>query len=278
MNIIKTEKTLSRVQKLISAYVNENFHVSFMITFYFELTNIYTERETSFKEYILLFFLTFLAYGYLRKPNNTAKKRLNLFFCCTCLIGISYTIIYFIYLDFINKFLIIILSCLCFFYKNPILSIESLRRNPIIKILTISFSWTILTCVFLNPNLPKISKFEVFHFFERLFFLISIYLVFEINDYDDDSSFQMSFPNKYGITITRILATLFTYVSLFFLFQGFKDFSLYTISILTMSLLTQISILTVKPKSDFYFTRLWTEAMPIVPFVILKVNLFINFF
>ena len=107
--------------------------------------------------------------------------------------------------------------------------------------------------------------------------MISVCLVFEINDYDEDSSFEMSFQNI-GIKATRIVAIFFIYVSLYFLLQGFKDSSLYVISILTMSLLSQILILTVKPKSHFYFTRLWVEALPILPFLILKVNLFFDFF
>ena len=84
------------------------------------------------------------------------------------------------------------------------------------------------------------------------------------------------FPNKYGIRVTRIVAVFFYIRCLYFL-SRFRRVSLYTISILTVFLLTQVSILTVKPKSHFYFTRLWTEALPIVPFIILKVNLFINF-
>ena len=269
---------MKQFQKLISGYVNENFHVSFMLTIYFELTNFYTQRVIIFEEYVFIFFLTFLSYNYLRKRKYTAIKQLNLFFSSIYFIGILYTIIYFFYLDLTNKFFIIILTVLSFFYKNPFILNSSLRKNPIIKILTISFCWTLLTCIFLNPNLPKISKFEIFHFFERLFFLISVCLVFEIKDYNEDFSFQMSFPNKYGITTTRILAIFFTYVSLYFLLQGFKEFSLYVISVLTMSLLTQISILTVKPKSHFYFTRFWTEALPIVPFLILKINLLFDFF
>ena len=269
---------MKQFQKLISGYVNENFHVSFMLIIYFDLTNFYTQRKIILEEFIFLFFLTFLTYNYLRKPITNVKKQLNLFFTSICFIGILYTSIYFFYLDLINKFLIIILTVLSFFYKNPLIFNKSLRKNPIIKILTISFCWTLLTCVFLNPNLPKIPKIEIFHFFERLFFLISVCLVFEINDYDEDFSFQMSFPNKYGIETTRILAIFFIYVSLYFLFQGFKEFSPYVISVLTMSLLTQISILTVKPKSHFYFTRLWTEALPIVPFIILKVNSLVDFF
>jgi len=249
-----------------------------MLVFYFELTNIYFEKQKTFKEYIFLFFLTFLAYGYLKRKLFISKKQLNLFFCSIYFIGILYTSIYFFYLDLLNKFLIVFLTCLSFFYRNPYFSNKSLRKNPIIKILTISFCWALLTCIFLNPNLPKITKFEVFHFFERLFFMISVCLVFEINDYDEDSSFQMSFPNIYGIKATRIVAIFFIYVSLYFLLQGFKDSSLYVISILTMSLLSQILILTVKPKSHFYFTRLWAEAIPILPFFILRVNLFIDFF
>ena len=266
------------MQKLISVYVNENFHVSLMLVFYFELTNIYMERQKNFQEYILIFFLTFLAYNYLSKKKFTTNKQLNLFLAPIYLIGIVYTSISFFYLDLLNKFLIVFLTGLIFFYKNPYIMNSSLRKNPIIKILTISFSWSLLTCIFLNPNIAKLSKFEIFHFFERLFFLISVCLVFEIKDYEEDSSFEMSFPNKYGIRITRIVAVFFIYVSLFFLFQGFKDFSLYVISILTVFLLTQVSILTVKPKSHFYFTRLWIEALPIVPFIILKVNLIITFF
>ena len=258
--------------------MNDNFHVSLMLVFYFELTNIYTERQKNLEEYILIFFLTFLAYNYLRKKEFIANKQLNLFLTPIYFIGIVYTSISFFYLDLLNKFLIVFLTGLIFFYKNPYIFNISLRRNPIIKILTISFSWSLLTCIFLNPNIAKLSKFEIFHFFERLFFLISVCLVFEIKDYEEDSSFEMSFPNKYGIRITRIVAVFFIYVSLFFLFQGSKDFSLYVISILTVFLLTQVSILTVKPKSHFYFTRLWIEALPIVPFIILKVNLIITFF
>ena len=246
-----------------------------MLVFYFELTNIYTERQKYIEEYILLFFLTFLAYSYLRKYNPT-NKQLNLFLIPIYFIGIVYTSIYFFYIDFFNKILIVFLTGLIFFYKNPYNLNISLRRNPIIKIFTISLSWALLTCIFLNPNIQKISKFEIFHFFERLFFFISVCLVFEIKDYDEDSSFQMSFPNKYGIKVTRIVAIFFIYVTLFFLFQDFKLFSIYVISILTVLLITQILILTVKPKSDFYFTRLWAEALPILAFIILKINIFIG--
>ena len=144
-----------------------------MLVFYFELTNIYLEKQKTFKEYILLFFLTFLAYGYLKRKLFISKKQLNLFFCSIYFIGILYTSIYFFYLDLLNKFLIVLLTCLSFFYRNPYFSNKSLRKNPIIKILTISFCWALLTCIFLNPNLPKMTKFEVFHFFERLFFMIS---------------------------------------------------------------------------------------------------------
>ena len=45
-----------------------------------------------------------------------------------------------------------------------------------------------------------------------------------------------------------------------------------------MLLLTQILIFMVKPKSNFYFTRFWTEAIPIVGFIILKINFIIDFF
>ena len=248
-----------------------------MLVFYFELTNIYTERQKNIEEYILIFFLTFLAYNYLRKK-PFANKQLNLFLSPIYFIGIIYTIIYFFYLDFLNKFLVLFLTCLIFFYKNPYILNISLRRNPIIKILTISFSWALLTCIFLNPSIPKISMFEIFHFFERLFFLISVCLVFEIKDYDEDSTFQLSFPNKYGIRATRITAIFFLYITLFFLFQDFKGFSIYVISILILLLTAQILILTVKPKSHFYFTRLWTEALPIVAVIILKISLFIDTF
>ena len=269
---------MKRFEKIISNYVNGNFHVSLMLVFYFELTNIYTQRQKNIEEYILLFFLTFLSYNYLRKNKFSTNKQLNLFLISIYFIGIVYTSIYFFYLDLFNKILIVFLTGLIFFYKNPYNLNNSLRRNPIIKILTISFSWTLLTCIFLNPNVPKISKFEIFHFFERLFFLISVCLVFEIKDYDEDSSFQMSFPNKYGIGVTRIVAILFIYFTLFFLFQDFKYFSIYAISILTVMLITQILILTVKPKSDFYFTRLWAEALPVVAFIILKINTYIGTF
>ena len=68
---------MRKVRELISDYVNENFHVSFMLIFYFDLTNVYSERPKIFEEYVLLFFLTFLAYNYLRKKNFATKKQLN---------------------------------------------------------------------------------------------------------------------------------------------------------------------------------------------------------
>ena len=246
-----------------------------MLLFYFELTNIRIERPGNLKNYVAIYFFTFLAYNYLRYRN--ANKQLNLFFTSICLIGIVYTSIYFFYLDLFNKSLIMFLTTLSFFYKNTCFLNNSLRKNPIIKILTISLSWALLTCIFLNPNILKMSRFEIFHFFERLFFLISVCLVFEIKDYDEDTSFQVSFPNKYGIVVTRIIAIFFMYVSLIFLIQDFKDFSIYVISILVMLLLTQILILIVKPKSNFYFTRFWTEALPIAGFLVLKINLIIGF-
>ena len=114
--------------------MNWNFHVSLMLVLYFELTNIYTERQKNFEEYILIFFLTFLAYNYLRKKEFIANKQLNLFLTPIYFIGIVYTSIYFFYLDLFNKILIVFLTGLIFFYKNPYNLNNSLRRNPIIKI------------------------------------------------------------------------------------------------------------------------------------------------
>ena len=114
---------MKRVQKVISTYVNENFHVSLMLVFYFELTNIYTERQKNIEEYIFLFFITFLAYSYLRKARISTNKQLNLFLIPIYLIGIVYTSIYFLYLDLLNKILIVFLICLIFFTKTHIILI-----------------------------------------------------------------------------------------------------------------------------------------------------------
>ena len=93
---------MKRVQKVISTYVNENFHVSLMLVFYFELTNIYTERKKNIEEYIFLFFITFLAYNYLRKEKYNPNKQLNLYLIPIYLIGIVYTSIFFLYLNLLN--------------------------------------------------------------------------------------------------------------------------------------------------------------------------------
>ena len=108
---------MKSVRELISTYVNENFHVSLMLVFYFELTNIYFGRKKSPEEYMLVFFLTFLAYNYLRKNKLGTNKRLNSFLNPIYYIGIVYTSIYFFYLDLLNKSLIVFLTCLTFFIK-----------------------------------------------------------------------------------------------------------------------------------------------------------------
>jgi len=109
---------LKSIRELLSAYVNENFHVSLMLVIYFELTNVYIGSKKSLEEYILVFFLTFLAYNYLRKNKFKTNKRLNSFLTPIYFIGIVYTSIYFFYLDLLNKSLIVFLTSLTFFYKN----------------------------------------------------------------------------------------------------------------------------------------------------------------
>ena len=66
-----------------------------MLVFYFELTNIYIEKQKTFKEYILLFFLTFLAYGYLKKKFINLKKTIK-----------SILLFYVFYWNFIYKYLL----------------------------------------------------------------------------------------------------------------------------------------------------------------------------
>ena len=107
---------MKSVRELISTYVNENFHVSLMLVFYFELTNIYFGRKKSLEEYMFVFFLTFLAYNYLRKNKLGTNKRLNSFKPYLLYWNCIYQYLLF-YLDLLNKSLIVFLTCLTFFIK-----------------------------------------------------------------------------------------------------------------------------------------------------------------
>ena len=209
--------------------VFSNFWIAFcamastLLTFYLQ------NQQVTIAPLGLLFFITLARYNIIAFTlpakvtgekflfMQTHRKLLKVLCVFSLLVGVSFTY----WLSIKQIVFLAHLGLLTLWYIFPLhlgfIKLKPLRKLPFLKIFLIAYVWS--SSSFIMPLLANNITINVhlgLAFLERLLFLFSITIPFDIKDYEDDKRLALkTIPNTFGITRSKYVAILCLVVCLF---------------------------------------------------------------
>lgn len=264
----------TKIKSVLDYYIDSSFHVSlcaicYVLVIYNQNYKTLEISDFIFTDILFVFTATFCAYNFIKFYEfNLSKNRpfnhINwIFFAPSLIFFVIFTYFFFKY-SFTKQIIVLICSLITFAYTIPIFKKYTLRTKPIIKILSISISWSILV-VF-------VPFYEVFDFHYLIYYSVTIFLItvilmipFEIRDAKSDENYTKNSINVYGLKVVKKIGyfILFLILAFVIIFEKLdNNFSSQTPLILTL-ILTAILIRKSTEKQFKYFSSLVVESVPI---------------
>ena len=181
----------TKIKSILDYYIDFNFHVSLCAISYILL--IYNQTKLSFviTDHIvldILFVLTathfaynFIKYYELIVSKNKPIHDFSITFFLPALISFFILIYIFFVFTFTKQVLVVCITFFTVAYTIPFYKKYNLRSYPIIKILTISISWTLSIVVL--PFYEILDSFQLIYYSVIIFLMVTAQMVpFEIRD------------------------------------------------------------------------------------------------
>ncbi len=255
----------SFVKHIFNLYIFLNIHVALSVVSLYFIFN----QNNFHKEYALfLFFSTVFSYGLIRimfLKNNRSQflfyyYRYSYIFKGILFFSFLCSLFFFMKLPIQVRFSIVPLGLITLLYQSYF-PFFSFRQNGIIKIITVSFVWAMLTVVipgiFFSANS---TSFRLEFLFVFLYILL-LTLSFDQRDILIDDKALKTFPQaypEYKSYFYLILGSVLS-VLLFFIFDGFERF-LSEIILLISLFLCWFS----DENKKFYYTTFLIEGIPVL--------------
>ena len=271
-----------KIKLLFDYYINSSLHVSFCVICYIITINLINQIHVNWQDVAFVFFTTFFSYNFVKfkveilSINKPVSHLLKIFFF-KALISLVISLYLFFDLSTSKQIFVIIISIATVLYTIPLISDYTLRSNPILKILTVAFCWTMLIVVF--------SFFGVLDFFNLIYYSLLIFCLvtaqmipFEIRDIIKDKDLIKTIIHNYGIknskiigycilTLAMLLTIIICYFSENFVFKN---------SILIVILITTILVSLSNKKQNKYYSCFIVESVPMY-WLLVEVSLQILF-
>ena len=264
----------TKIKSILDYYIDFNFHVSLCAISYILL--IYNQTKLSFMitdHFVLdtLFVLTatHFAYNFIKYYEFTVSKNkpihdFSITFFLPALISFFVLIYIFFVFTFTKQVLVVCITFFTIAYTIPFYKKYNLRSNPIIKILTISTSWTLSIVVL--PFYQIFDSFQLIYYSVIIFLMVTAQMVpFEIRDARLDAHYVKNSVNIYGLnTIKKVGYILLLSI---LVFQITKNQINNSLELHFSSLIILIIMTVLIRKSTYnqskYFSSLMVESIPI---------------
>ena len=261
---------LTKKFKLIfDYYINSSLHVSFCVICYIISINLINQIHVNWEDIAFVFFTTFFSYNFIKFNEvlvsiNKPVSILFKFFFLKALISLIISLYLFFNLSSSKQIFVVIISVVTVLYTIPLISNYTLRNNPILKILTVAFCWTMLIVLF--PFFGLLDFVNIVYYSFLIFCLVTAQMIpFEIRDMFKDKDLVKTIIHNYGIkysknigNIVLIIASLFTMITPYLLENlVFKN------SILIIILITAILLNFSREKQNKYYSSFIVESVPI---------------
>ena len=264
----------TKIKSILDYYIDFNFHVSLCAISYILL--IYNQTKLSFEitdHFVLdtLFVLTatHFAYNFIKYYEFTVSKNkpihdFSIIFFLPALISFFILIYIFFVFTFTKQVLVVCITFFTIAYTIPFYKKYNLRSYPIIKILTISTSWTLSIVVL--PFYQIFDSFQLIYYSVIIFLMVTAQMVpFEIRDARLDAHYVKNSVNIYGLnTIKKVGYILLLSI---LVFQITKNQINNSLELHFSSLIILIIMTVLIRKSTYnqskYFSSLMVESIPI---------------
>jgi len=254
---------------LFDYYINSSLHVSFCVICYIISINLINQIHLNWEDIAFVFFTTFFSYNFIKfnEVLTSINKPVSLllkFFFLKALISLVISLYLFFNLSSSKQIFVVIISIVTVLYTIPLISNYTLRDNPILKILTVAFCWTMLIVIF--PFFGVLDFVNIVYYSLLIFCLVTAQMIpFEIRDMLKDKDLVKTIIHNYGIKYSKnigyfvlIIALLFTTITGYLLENlVFKN------SILIIILITAILVNFSREKQNKYYSSFIVESVPI---------------
>ena len=254
---------------LFDYYINSSLHVSFCVICYIISINLINQIHVNWEDIAFVFFTTFFSYNFIKfneiltSINKPVSLLLKSFFL-KALISLVISLYLFFNLSSSKQIFVVIISIVTVLYTVPLISNYTLRDNPILKILTVAFCWTMLIVIF--PFFGVLDFVNIVYYSLLIFCLVTAQMIpFEIRDMLKDKDLVKTIIHNYGIKYSKnigyfvlIIALLFTMITGYLLENlVFKN------SILIIILITAILVNFSREKQNKYYSSFIVESVPV---------------
>ena len=264
----------TKIKSILDYYIDFNFHVSLCAISYILL--IYNQTKLSFEitDYFVLDTLfvltaTHFAYNFIKYYEFTVSKNkpihgFSITFFFPALISFFILIYIFFVFTFTKQVLVVCITFFTIAYTIPFYKKYNLRSYPIIKILTISTSWTLSIVVL--PFYQIFDSFQLIYYSVIIFLMVTAQMVpFEIRDARLDAHYVKNSVNIYGLnTIKKVGYILLLSILVFQITKNQinNSFELHFSSVIVLIIMTVLIRKSTYNQSK-YFSSLMVESIPI---------------
>ena len=263
----------TKFKSILDFYIDSSFHVSLCAVSYILL--IYNQTYLTIKTtdsilYNLLFVFsaTYFAYNFIKfyEKSLSKSKPFNvniLIFFAPSLISLFISIYLFFNFPLIKRLIVILISFFTVAYTIPFYKKFTFRSNPILKIFSISISWTL--------SIVYLPFYEIFDFYYLtyysfiIFILVSVQMIpFEIRDAIRDANFTKNSVNIFGVNKVKRYGYLLLLLALTLLVIWPLTHDNFKIEFSSLIILFfMIIIIRISKKNQFkYFSSLFVESIP----------------
>ena len=264
----------TKIKSILDYYIYSNFHVSLCAISYILL--IFNQTKLSFEitNHIVLDILfvltaTHFAYNFIKYYEHTVSKNkpihdFSITFFLHALISFFILIYIFFVFTFTKQVLAVCITFLTVAYTIPFYKKYNLRSYPIIKILTISISWTLSIVVL--PFYEILDSFQLIYYSVIIFLMVTAQMVpFEIRDARLDAHYVKNSVNIYGLKAIKIVGYILLLSILVFQIINIQinnSFELHFSSLIILFIMTVLIWKSTDNQSK-YFSSLVVESIPI---------------
>ena len=264
----------TKIKSILDYYIYSNFHVSLCAISYILL--IFNQTKLSFEitNHIVLDILfvltaTHFAYNFIKYYELYISKHkpihdFSITFFLPALISFFILIYIFFVFTFTKQVLAVCITFLTVAYTIPFYKKYNLRSYPIIKILTISISWTLSIVVL--PFYEILDSFQLIYYSVIIFLMVTAQMVpFEIRDARLDAHYVKNSVNIYGLKAIKIVGYILLLSILVFQIINIQinnSFELHFSSLIILIIMTLLIRKSTDNQSK-YFSSLVVESIPV---------------
>ena len=207
-----------KIKLLFDYYINSSLHVSFCIISYIITIKLINKFPFDWENISFIFFTAFFTYNFIKfyesviSTNRPISFVLKLFFFKAL---IAFFISFFLFFDLSNskQITVLITSVLTVSYTVPFISKFTLRGNPIIKIVTVAFCWTMVIVIL--PFFEMMDSYNMFYYSLLIFCLVTAQMIpFEIRDKHKDMYNVKTIVHIYGTKNSKFIGYFILMIAL----------------------------------------------------------------